>query len=301
MGEDVESRDFSRQDRQRYREKLRTLPRRLRPHAERVEVRLRATDDRPGDRVQPRRRAARTRRCATPRCSTPSPTTTSRPSSASSTSRSTSGRGASPGRRPRRARDRAAGQPQRRRGTCPRGRRAHRHDRHAADPDPRAPDRRLDQRQPALRPDQRADLRGPRRGPAHRHRRPGAAGRPTPTPSPPRRRAPASSSTCRSARRTTRPPGTPRSASPASSSRSGANSPFLFGKELWRETRVALFEQATDTRPQELKAQGVRPRVWFGERWITSIFDQFEENVALLPGAAADLRRRGPGCGARPR
>ncbi|MDT4910385.1 MAG: hypothetical protein QOD31_3907 [Pseudonocardiales bacterium] len=63
----------------------------------------------------------------------------------------------------------------------------------------------------------------------------------------------------------------------------GANSPFFFGKELWRETRVALFEQATDTRPDELKAQGVRPRVWFGERWITSIFDQFEENVTYFP------------------
>jgi gamma-glutamyl:cysteine ligase YbdK (ATP-grasp superfamily) len=63
----------------------------------------------------------------------------------------------------------------------------------------------------------------------------------------------------------------------------GANSPFLFGKELWRETRVALFEQATDTRPEELKEQGVRPRVWFGERWITSIFDQFEENVRYFP------------------
>ncbi len=63
----------------------------------------------------------------------------------------------------------------------------------------------------------------------------------------------------------------------------GANSPFLFGKELWRESRVALFEQATDTRPPELKAQGVRPRVWFGERWITSIFDQFEENVSYFP------------------
>ncbi|MBV9594592.1 MAG: glutamate--cysteine ligase, partial [Actinobacteria bacterium] len=33
----------------------------------------------------------------------------------------------------------------------------------------------------------------------------------------------------------------------------GANSPFLYGKELWRETRIALFEQATDTRPEELK------------------------------------------------
>src|SRR5919112_308867 len=62
-----------------------------------------------------------------------------------------------------------------------------------------------------------------------------------------------------------------------------ANSPFFFGKELWRETRIALFEQATDTRPDELKAQGVRPRVWFGERWITSIFDLFEENVTFFP------------------
>jgi len=63
----------------------------------------------------------------------------------------------------------------------------------------------------------------------------------------------------------------------------GANSPYLFGKRLWAETRIALFEQATDTRPDELKAQGVRPRVWFGERWITSIFDLFEENVRYFP------------------
>ena len=63
----------------------------------------------------------------------------------------------------------------------------------------------------------------------------------------------------------------------------GANSPFLLGKELWAETRIALFEQATDTRSEELKAQGVRPRVWFGERWITSIFDLFEENVRYFP------------------
>jgi hypothetical protein len=63
----------------------------------------------------------------------------------------------------------------------------------------------------------------------------------------------------------------------------GANSPFLFGKQLWRETRIALFEQATDTRSDELKEQGVRPRVWFGERWITSIFDLFEENVRYFP------------------
>ena len=62
-----------------------------------------------------------------------------------------------------------------------------------------------------------------------------------------------------------------------------ANSPFLFGKELWHETRIPLFEQATDTRSEEIKVQGVRPRVWFGERWITSVFDLFEENVRYFP------------------
>src|SRR5216684_1927514 len=63
----------------------------------------------------------------------------------------------------------------------------------------------------------------------------------------------------------------------------GANSPFLFGRQLWHETRITLFEQATDTRPEELKQQGVRPRVWFGERWITSVFDLFEENIRYFP------------------
>ena len=62
-----------------------------------------------------------------------------------------------------------------------------------------------------------------------------------------------------------------------------ANSPFLFGRQLWHETRITLFEQATDTRSDELKQQGVRPRVWFGERWITSVFDLFEENMRYFP------------------
>lgn len=63
----------------------------------------------------------------------------------------------------------------------------------------------------------------------------------------------------------------------------GANAPYLLGKHLWAETRIPLFEQATDTRAEELKTQGVRPRVWFGERWITSVFDLFEENVRYFP------------------
>ncbi|MFG3140520.1 glutamate-cysteine ligase family protein [Streptomyces sp. NPDC048211] len=63
----------------------------------------------------------------------------------------------------------------------------------------------------------------------------------------------------------------------------GANSPFLFGRELWRESRPPLFQQATDTRPPELQNQGVRPRTWFGERWVDSVYELFEENVRYFP------------------
>ena len=74
----------------------------------------------------------------------------------------------------------------------------------------------------------------------------------------------------------------------------GANSPYFFGRELWRETRIELFTQSTDTRPQELKNQGVRPRVWFGERWITSIFDLFEENVRYFPALLPEVTDEDP-------
>ncbi|WKD61273.1 Carboxylate-amine ligase YbdK [Corynebacterium ciconiae DSM 44920] len=66
-----------------------------------------------------------------------------------------------------------------------------------------------------------------------------------------------------------------------------ANSPLFAGHKLWHESRIPVFEQSIDTRTPELIHQGVRPRVWFGERWITSAFDLFEENVRyfspLLP------------------
>jgi hypothetical protein len=63
----------------------------------------------------------------------------------------------------------------------------------------------------------------------------------------------------------------------------GANSPYFLGRELWRESRIAVCTQATDTRSVELQAQGVRPRVWFGERYVTSVFDLFEENLRYFP------------------
>ena len=74
----------------------------------------------------------------------------------------------------------------------------------------------------------------------------------------------------------------------------GANSPYFFGRRLWAETRIEVFKQATDTRPEELRNQGVRPRVFFGERWITSIFDLFEENVRYFPTLLPEVSDEDP-------
>ncbi len=74
----------------------------------------------------------------------------------------------------------------------------------------------------------------------------------------------------------------------------GANSPFFFGRRLWAETRIELFKQATDTRPQELQNQGVRPRVWFGEKWISSIFDLFAENGWYFPALLPEVGEEDP-------
>lgn len=55
-----------------------------------------------------------------------------------------------------------------------------------------------------------------------------------------------------------------------------ANSPFLFGCDLWDETRIPLFEQAVDT--------GGRQRVTFGSGYLeSSPIEFFRENVALFP------------------
>ncbi|HEY0226579.1 MAG TPA: glutamate--cysteine ligase [Mycobacterium sp.] len=74
----------------------------------------------------------------------------------------------------------------------------------------------------------------------------------------------------------------------------GANSPYFFGHQLWAETRIELFAQSTDTRPEELQSQGVRPRVWFGERWITSILDLFQENIRYFPSLLPELSDEDP-------
>ncbi|MFD1505346.1 glutamate--cysteine ligase [Georgenia yuyongxinii] len=74
----------------------------------------------------------------------------------------------------------------------------------------------------------------------------------------------------------------------------GANSPYLFGHRLQAETRPELFLQATDIRSPELRNQGVRPLVPFGDRWINSIFDLFEENVRYYPALLPEVGDEDP-------
>ena len=42
------------------------------------------------------------------------------------------------------------------------------------------------------------------------------------------------------------------------------NSPMLFGKRLWHESRIAVFQQSTDTRIISGYHPGTLPRVTFG-------------------------------------
>ena len=59
------------------------------------------------------------------------------------------------------------------------------------------------------------------------------------------------------------------------------NSPVLLGRRLWRETRVALFQQSVDSRSRVHQARGHRPRVSFGDDWIhESVLEIFREDIA---------------------
>lgn len=62
---------------------------------------------------------------------------------------------------------------------------------------------------------------------------------------------------------------------------SAVNSPFLLGHRLWHETRIALFQHATDARSPAFQARNQTPRVHFGDNWIeNSILEMFHEDVA---------------------
>lgn len=58
------------------------------------------------------------------------------------------------------------------------------------------------------------------------------------------------------------------------------NSPMLFGKRLWNETRIALFQQSVDTRVTGEHLRFSSPRVTFGNDWLQhSILDLYKEDI----------------------
>ena len=58
------------------------------------------------------------------------------------------------------------------------------------------------------------------------------------------------------------------------------NSPILFGKRLWKETRIALFSQSVDTRNHKEHAREMSPRVTFGDHWLEkSILEIYKEDI----------------------
>jgi CBS domain-containing protein/gamma-glutamylcysteine synthetase len=58
------------------------------------------------------------------------------------------------------------------------------------------------------------------------------------------------------------------------------NSPLLFGRQLWRETRIALFQQSIDTRPATPYLTEQQPRVSFGRNWVeSSPVEIFREDI----------------------
>lgn len=62
---------------------------------------------------------------------------------------------------------------------------------------------------------------------------------------------------------------------------SAVNSPVLFGKRLWDETRIALFQQSVDTRSAGVHMRELSPRVRFGEHWVDeSVTELFQEDIA---------------------
>ncbi|PSR12133.1 MAG: CBS domain-containing protein [Bacteroidetes bacterium] len=60
-----------------------------------------------------------------------------------------------------------------------------------------------------------------------------------------------------------------------------ANSPIVFGKRLWHETRIALFQQALDVRTTHDHLRERSPRVSFGTGWLDkSLMEIYKEDIA---------------------
>ena len=73
------------------------------------------------------------------------------------------------------------------------------------------------------------------------------------------------------------------------------NSPLLFGRRLWAETRIALFQQSLDTRGTDLHMREMSTRVRFGANWINeSVSELFQEDVAAFQVLIAQEVREDP-------
>lgn len=60
-----------------------------------------------------------------------------------------------------------------------------------------------------------------------------------------------------------------------------ANSSLVFGKRLWHESRIALFQQALDTRTSHEHMRERSPRVSFGNDWLKkSVLEIYKEDIA---------------------
>ena len=62
------------------------------------------------------------------------------------------------------------------------------------------------------------------------------------------------------------------------------NAPFLFGKHLWEETRIPLFEQAVSVGGKRIDVEGDLKRVFFGTGYASaSLMECFQENLDHFP------------------
>ena len=59
-----------------------------------------------------------------------------------------------------------------------------------------------------------------------------------------------------------------------------ANSPIVFGRRLWHESRIALFQQALDTWASTEHMRERSPRVSFGKDGLKSILEIYKEDIS---------------------
>lgn len=65
---------------------------------------------------------------------------------------------------------------------------------------------------------------------------------------------------------------------------SAVNSPLLFGRRLWRETRIGLFEQSLDTRAAGPHVRRRQPRGSFGSGWVSGgVIEILQDNITHHP------------------